>query len=233
MLEYFDGSHGYINKSDIVEYIFGSSQASFGAARAFVSRKYTRVIFWLDRKGRQLNADDGKRKTLKSAKGENLYAIEFKVDTASSVKELESFLRRNSLPGWSRLPTRIQAELTPEDDEANYPEGSVSYRRHRSLERNPKLVREAKKKWRNAPPGHLQCSVCSFNFTQKYGKHGIDYIEAHHRVPVATLCDNNKATTKVSDLSPVCSNCHRMLHRGPKLLSIEELRSVVLQNNGT
>ena len=233
MLRHFAGSHGYIDKSKIVEYRFGSSYASFGAARAIVSRRHTRVIFWLDKKNRLLNTIEGERKGLKSAKGENLHAIEFKIVTASSVQELKSFLRSNSLPGWSRLPIRIQAELTPEDDEANYPEGSVSYRWHRSLERNPKLVSEAKKKWLSSPPGHLACSVCSFEFTKKYGKHGIDYIEAHHRVPVAILSGNNKPTTKISDLSPVCSNCHRMLHRGPKLLSIEQLKKVVAKNNGT
>lgn len=129
--------------------------------------------------------------------------------------------------------TMIQAGMTPEDDESSFPEGAVRYRLHRVRERDPEIVRKAKKKWRNTPSGLLRCCVCNFDFGQEYGERGIDYIEAHHRVPVSTLDENTKTKTKVSDLAPVCSNCHRMLHRGPKLLSIEQLRTVVLQNTGT
>ena len=231
MRRHFAGSHGYIDKSKVVEYRFGSSYASFGAARAIVSRRHTRVIFWLDKKNQQLNTVDGERKRLKSAKGENLYAIEFKIVTASSVQELKSFLRSNSLPGWSRLPTRIYTELTPEDEESSFPEGSIKYRQHRVRERDSEIVRKAKKMWSSTPSGQLACCVCGFDFTRTYGNQGVDYIEAHHQVPVSALGENNETKTKISDLAPVCSNCHRMLHRGPKLLSIKELMLVVSENS--
>jgi 5-methylcytosine-specific restriction protein A len=34
------------------------------------------------------------------------------------------------------------------------------------------------------------------------------------------------------DLRPVCPNCHAMLHRRPPVLSIEELRALLVTPNG-
>lgn len=109
---------------------------------------------------------------------------------------------------------------TPDNEEAQAIEGRVLFRFHRIRERNQNLVNK-KKRLVFAQCGELRCEVCSFNFEYQYGSLGKGYIECHHTVLLSKLEPTKK--TKLSDLALVCSNCHRMLHRG--LLSIEELKS--------
>jgi predicted HNH restriction endonuclease len=70
------------------------------------------------------------------------------------------------------------------------------------------------------------CKVCDFDFAKTYGSHGNGFIEIHHVDPIA----EGTRKTSVEDLRPVCANCHRMLHRGKELLSIEELKEIVNEN---
>jgi len=114
--------------------------------------------------------------------------------------------------------------VADEDDESACPEGAEKYRWHRDLERDEKVARKAKSK-RLSETGKLECEACDFDFATKYGDRGVGFIEAHHKTPVSQL--DGKTHTKVSDLALVCSNCHRMLHRGPSLLSVDELRALL------
>lgn len=113
--------------------------------------------------------------------------------------------------------------IANEDDESAFPEGRESYRLHRVLERDPSVSKAAKKK-RLEQTGRLTCDVCGFDFVRIYGELGEGFIEAHHTKPVSRL--DGKTKTKVTDLALVCSNCHRMLHRG-QMLTIRELRRLV------
>jgi 5-methylcytosine-specific restriction enzyme A len=67
------------------------------------------------------------------------------------------------------------------------------------------------------------CKVCGFDFDEFYGvelaKH---YIEIHHAIPLSEL---NKSTNinVLTDLIPLCSNWHSMIHRRRDTLSVEEL----------
>lgn len=70
------------------------------------------------------------------------------------------------------------------------------------------------------------CMVCNFDFGKTYGSHGEGFIEMHHLFPIA----EGTRKTSVEDLRPVCANCHRMLHRGKKLLRIEELKDIIKLN---
>lgn len=118
-----------------------------------------------------------------------------------------------------------EQKLVPqaEDDESAFPEGAESYALHRARERDRQIVKRAKMT-RIAEVGKLECDVCGFDYSAAYGSHGEGYIEAHHTVPVSSL--DGKSKTKISDLALVCANCHRMLHRGPDLLSIEQLKEL-------
>jgi predicted HNH restriction endonuclease len=111
-------------------------------------------------------------------------------------------------------------ETAPSEEE--YLEGKRRFRLHRCKERNPKVVKR-KKCLVLAETGKLLCEVCSFDFEQAYGDIGRGFAECHHRVPLAELEEDHP--TKLSELSIVCANCHRMLHRSG--LSVEELRKVV------
>lgn len=83
--------------------------------------------------------------------------------------------------------------------------------------RSKKVVLEAKSKH-----GTI-CAVCEFDFGKKYGPHGLGFIEMHHLNPIK----NGERKTTVNDLRPVCANCHRMLHKGDRLLSLEELTQII------
>lgn len=108
-----------------------------------------------------------------------------------------------------------------ENEESSFPEGAEKYRMHRSLERDSKISRLAKRK-RLDRTGKLSCDVCGFSFQKRYGGLGIGFIEAHHTVPVSEL--RGKQRTKLTDIALVCSNCHRMLHRERPWLSIRDLQ---------
>ena len=73
--------------------------------------------------------------------------------------------------------------------------------------------------------GILICEVCGFEFVNVYGNRGEGFIECHHTKPVSQLSLGEK--TKTSDLSLVCSNCHRMIHRKQPWLSIGELTELL------
>ena len=85
------------------------------------------------------------------------------------------------------------------------------------LSRDKKVINLAKQEHGTS------CAVCDFSFSKTYGEHGEGFIEMHHLYPLAL----GKRKTAVADLQPVCANCHRMLHRGTKLLSIEELKEII------
>ena len=74
-----------------------------------------------------------------------------------------------------------------------------------------------------------KCAVCTFDFGEYYGDHGDGFIEIHHLVPIA---EGSRKTT-IEDVRPVCSNCHRMLHRGKTTLTIEDLKDIIEKNRNS
>ena len=95
---------------------------------------------------------------------------------------------------------------------------------HRFRERDRKIINLKKEKvLKNT--GILKCEGCDFDFEKKYGKHGSGFIECHHTLPVSQIKAGQK--TKIEDLSLLCSNCHRMIHRRVPWLKIEELKSII------
>lgn len=87
-------------------------------------------------------------------------------------------------------------------------------------ERNPKLREEAIRLH------GVTCKVCGFNFEDFYGEVGKDFIEVHHTKPLHSY-DEALEVDPLNDLVPVCSNCHRMIHRRKNnILSIEQLKSI-------
>lgn len=85
---------------------------------------------------------------------------------------------------------------------------------------------ERNKKLRTAAVEHhgVSCKVCGFDFEMVYGERGKGYIEAHHLTPVSILGEETKVDPK-SDMTVLCSNCHRMIHRRTdEVLTLEELK---------
>lgn len=123
------------------------------------------------------------------------------------------------------LPRVNADEATDDEDEAS--EGRILTRAHKIRERNQDLVSK-KKSTVLERTGKLECEVCGFDFSERYGELGRGFVECHHTKPVSTLKPNER--TKIKDLAIVCANCHRMLHRVKPWMSIEELRLCINEN---
>lgn len=67
------------------------------------------------------------------------------------------------------------------------------------------------------------CVVCDFNFEDKYGEIGKEYIHVHHLVEISAI-GKEYEVDPIKDLRPVCPNCHAMLHKRKPAFTIEELR---------
>lgn len=96
-------------------------------------------------------------------------------------------------------------------------EGARTLKVHKAIERDRKIVADFK-----AGLTSLACSVCGFDFGRTYGERGRGYIECHHTKPVATMKPGDR--TRLSDLSAVCANCHRMIHHSMPMPSCDTLR---------
>jgi len=101
------------------------------------------------------------------------------------------------------------------------PEGGKKRRFSDYYERNPKLRASA------IVCHGMNCSVCGFDFEEAYGQRGAGYIEVHHLRPVSALRRPTKVDPK-TDMTTVCSNCHRMIHgRKDDVLSLQAMRTLL------
>ncbi|MCB0180641.1 MAG: HNH endonuclease [Anaerolineae bacterium] len=105
-----------------------------------------------------------------------------------------------------------------------FPEGKLVERKHKARERSPALIAKAKNAFLK-DNDHFFCSVCGFDFEEKYGERGSGFIEAHHTIPVSDMEPGQ--ATRVEDIALICSNCHRMLHRTRPWLSIGMLKELL------
>lgn len=71
-----------------------------------------------------------------------------------------------------------------------------------------------------------KCAVCSFDFENKYGEIGKNYIHVHHIIPISEIGQEYEINP-ITDLIPVCPNCHAMIHITRPALSIKQLRRVI------
>lgn len=97
-------------------------------------------------------------------------------------------------------------------------EGSKKIRQHVQYERSRKNREVAI---------HMHgrtCKICGFNFNEFYGEDLAEsYIEIHHITPVSQA---ERKVNSETDLIPVCSNCHSVIHRNSdKPNDIERIRN--------
>lgn len=167
----------------------------------------------------QLETDGSKNRV---HKGKPSQTIQFDREGARQLLQalLRAFpdLRRESGSG-----SGDKANSNPSDADDEADEGRVFLRLHRLRERDPRLAGR-KKRAVIAKYGRLRCEACDFDFEMVYGALGRGFAECHHIVPLAS--STSPVRTRLNDLSIVCSNCHRMLHRRP-FRTIQELRSIV------
>jgi len=82
--------------------------------------------------------------------------------------------------------------------------------------------------------GHILCLACRFDFASFYGEIGAGFIEIHHTKPIFKYADDDLGQTisnALKNVAPVCSNCHRMIHRNrSNILEIGVLVDCVSKN---
>ena len=131
---------------------------------------------------------------------------------------------RNLVSSDQALPP-VEEALT---DEEEGEEGRALTRFHRYRERDTSLVKRKKQRTLKEQQS-LTCEVCKFDFERFYGDRGHGFIECHHTRPLSELSQEGERT-KLADLSLVCSNCHRMIHKSRPWLAISQLQELVKQS---
>jgi len=137
---------------------------------------------------------------------------------------LESLLDHESTNKLNDLKSIVESDLDSlqvEESCQDYIEGRMKISHTIRYERDKKLRFDA-----IAIHG-TKCKVCGFDFEAVYGRHGHGFIEVHHLIPVSNLGKNTKVNPR-TDMTVVCSNCHRMIHRKKDhILSLSEIREYV------
>jgi 5-methylcytosine-specific restriction endonuclease McrA len=106
-------------------------------------------------------------------------------------------------------------------------EGKESLRTVKVRQRSAKLREAAIQKYSDSS-GRIKCSICGFEFESVYDGLGKGYIEIHHIKPIyryESEDENTFVCKALENLTPVCANCHRMLHR-KKDISYEDVQKI-------
>ncbi len=107
-------------------------------------------------------------------------------------------------------------------------EGYIKFTQIKVRERSKNLVKIAKEHYLHN--GKVYCSACNFNFEDFYGEIGKGYIEIHHLKPIFAYEDSfeQDINEALINVVPVCSNCHKIIHRDKdNLLSIPSLQDII------
>lgn len=107
-----------------------------------------------------------------------------------------------------------------EDQNTTYTEGSIKQIIVNAYERNPQARKKCLEHWK------YSCQCCSFNFEKTYGELGKDFIHVHHIKPLSEI-KTEYILDPITDLVPVCANCHAMIHRKNPPLTIDELKKIL------
>jgi hypothetical protein len=122
----------------------------------------------------------------------------------------------------SRQPEYLAVEELP--SEIEYVEGTARPVLMNAYERNRRAREKCLRHYgRN-------CAACGFNFEARYGGSAAGYIQVHHLVPIAKIGKEYRLNP-ITDLRPVCPNCHAVIHRHEPPFSIEDVKQM-LRNDG-
>ena len=209
--ELYDVMAQYIARGKVFVAYIVDNKYHFAPSR-FVGYKDNTLI-----KHKKNDEKDGTETTNEISKilGSNHFDSELEKAFLNYCEWLGVIPKNNQRTYW-KLDMEIVEELTSEQ----FHEGGIKMRNHLVRERNRKVVKEAKRLFKAAHAGKLFCEICGFDFREKYGKIGDDFIEAHHRVVFSKSVGEHEI--RPSDFVMVCSNCHSMLHRGD--ISISSLK---------
>jgi HNH endonuclease len=212
--------HGYLNMKNQNVYRFGGSYAVFGNAVIYFNKTYSTVQFWLNSaRQKMFVSQGGLRRTLKSAKSTDLYAVQFKVNHGENLDAITEYLEKNVIPRWIQEPTLSFVPPISFDEAVAKAKKLTRKQRIEKLKqfpkfpvkvevttssyvRNPFVVAEVLLKSRGI------CKKCGENAPFKR-KDGTPYLEVHHKTQLARGGEDT-----VANAIALCPNCHREKHYG-------------------
>jgi len=71
-----------------------------------------------------------------------------------------------------------------------------------------------------------KCQICEFDFEKKYGEIGKGFIHVHHIIDISSI-GTEYELNPITDLIPVCPNCHAMLHKRKPAYLLEEIKKMI------
>ena len=89
-----------------------------------------------------------------------------------------------------RNPIITEKTMDVTADDEGFIEGKEILRKHILKERNHSLKTVAVKRFKELHNGKIYCEICGFDFSEKYGDIGKDFIEAHHTKPISEMKNN-------------------------------------------
>jgi hypothetical protein len=131
-----------------------------------------------------------------------------------------------SLEGW--LQARGRLTIAQESDEIDsqvvFSEGAVRQIMVNAYERNLQARQQCIVHY------GAQCFICEFDFGKVYGEIGIGFIHVHHLRQLSEIGEQYEVNP-ITDLRPVCPNCHAMLHRRSPSFDIEEMQAMLRERS--
>lgn len=124
----------------------------------------------------------------------------------------------SSLPGYQNFEGQSSPDEIPRG--TSIKEGAVLRVNVNRYERDPGARRRCIEHF------GCKCSVCDFDFNERFGDIGAGFVHVHHLTPISSIGDEY-LLDPIQDLRPVCPNCHAMLHRKNPPFSIEEMKQVL------
>ncbi len=126
------------------------------------------------------------------------------------------FLYNDLKSSFQKPLVKKDIEKTPKvfDENVLVYEGAQKIIQSKTYERSIKLREAAILKY--TEKDRIKCKICCFDFEDFYGNFGKGFIEIHHQKPVFMFDDNEVEKTvkdALGNVIPVCSNCHRIIHR--------------------
>jgi 5-methylcytosine-specific restriction protein A len=146
----------------------------------------------------------------------NMMASGVKVATGESQLEALWGQHLSKIGRQTRRPIRYADEPA----EKGYSEGAVQEVMVNRYERSPEARAKCLAHYGTC------CAVCEFDFATVYGELGEGFIHVHHLRDLAKI-GRSYEVNPISDLRPVCPNCHAMLHQDSETLTIDTLREIV------
>lgn len=128
------------------------------------------------------------------------------------------YLRKEGAVWYADFEPNIFPDEIPAPE--NYVEGAKKQVTVNSYERDPKA--------RQACIDHhgTTCKCCGFEFEKVYGEHGKGFIHVHHIKPLHTIGEEYEVNP-ITEMIPLCPNCHAMIHRGGEVLSLKNLKKML------